>query len=97
MNKPTSKAIGQTFSSKRYFSTSPSKRMLQKASWSINVSGRVCVNVGGVSTSRLRRIRKDAEVVFVIFKKVIFSVSKFSPKLDMIVELSSNRTKWFFY
>jgi hypothetical protein len=40
--------------------------MLQKASWSINVIGRICGNVYGVSTSRLRHVRNDADVDFMM-------------------------------
>lgn len=46
--------------------------MLQKASWSINVSGRVCVNVCGVSALRLRHVSNDADVEFCVYVKILF-------------------------
>jgi hypothetical protein len=59
------------------FSTSHSKETPQKPSWSINVSGSVCVTVYGLSAGCLRQVSIAADVLFIPKKQVqIFSAMK---------------------
>jgi hypothetical protein len=43
------------------FHNTPSKRMFQNPSYSINLSGMVCVGVCGVSAAHLRHVSMDAD------------------------------------